>query len=259
MTDVLLVLCGLTGLTHGAVFSLIATYLPLLLVAIHAYWTLGAARGLMFIGLAGFVGFMAEAISLNHGTLFGGNYTYRAGAGMVIAKVPLSIIVYWAVFIYIGYWLVTSSLYWLNKRKPAEGHSSLRLLAPLVIADGLAVTAMDLLMDPVSTRAGSWSWQDGGPYFGVPIGNFVGWFIITIIVTGLFRTFEYYRPLAKPRRNHSIYLLPVLGYLLVGLDFLLGAASYHLSALIVIGIVVVIVPALANITLYRRGRHIMQS
>lgn len=256
LIDILGVLGGLSGLAYPATIKLVITYLPLFLLVIHACWTLGSKRGLTFISLAGFVGYAAEAISLNYFPLFGGSYTYAHGAGPTITKVPVSVIAYWAVFIYIGYWLMTTSLYWLSRKKPVKNHDPFKSVALLVVADGLVVTAIDLIMDPVSIRAGTWNWTNGGPYFGVPIGNFVGWFVITILVTGLFRAFEYYRPSAVPVRSGSAYLLPVLGYLLVGLDLILGAIYNHLSGLAIIGLIIVIGPPLANIGLYLRYRKV---
>jgi uncharacterized membrane protein len=246
--QVLLTLCGTAGIFKGDIFNLFATYMPLALLVLHACWTLTVWRGLAFILLAGFAGWAAEAISLHYGTLFGGDYTYPSQASLF--GVPLTIVTYWAVFIYIGYWLVTSFLYWFGKKKPSRQRGSLPLLGLLVVADGLAVTAIDLFMDPISVKAGPWNWVDGGPYFGVPIGNFVGWFCVTVLVTGLFRLFEYYRPQKEPKLHKSILLLPVLGYLLVGVNFLVGAIHYDLLLLAIIGTVIVIVPAIINLALY---------
>ena len=112
--------------------------------------------------------------------------------------------------------------------------------------------AIDLVMDPVSIRSGAWTWVHGGPYFGVPIGNFVGWFFVTIVATGVFRLFEYYSPRKAPTIASSIALIPVLGYLLIGINFLIGAVSYRLPALAALGLVIVIAPAIANLLLYMR-------
>ena len=211
-------------------------------------------RGLAFILLAGFIGWAAEAVSLHYGTVFGGDYIYPAQAG--VFGVPLTIITYWAVFIYTGYWLVTTFLYWHGRQKPSRKQGNLLPLGLVVLADGLAVTAIDLFMDPVSVRAGSWTWVDGGPYFGVPIGNFVGWFCVTVIVTGLFRLYEYYSPQREPKIDKSVLLLPVLGYLLVGINFLVGAISYDLLPLAAIGTAIVILPALINLALYARSKFV---
>ena len=32
----------------------------------------------------------------------------------------------------------------------------------------------DLVLDPAAVRLGFWAWYDPGPYFGVPVINFLG-------------------------------------------------------------------------------------
>jgi len=250
--QIVLTLSGIAGIFKGDTFNLIALYMPLAILILHACWTLTVRRGIAFILLAGLMGWTSEATSLHFGTVFGGNYTYPAQASLW--GVPLTIIMYWAVFIYTGYWLVTTFRYWLGRTKPVRGQNNLASLGLIVLADGLAVTAIDLFMDPISVKWGSWTWINGGPYFGVPIGNFVGWFLVTIVVTGLFRSFEYYSPQRDSKISKSILLLPVLGYLLVGVDFLAGALSFRLLLLAVIGTTIVIVPAGVNLFLYARSK-----
>ncbi|HSW98317.1 MAG TPA: carotenoid biosynthesis protein [Candidatus Saccharimonadales bacterium] len=251
--QIVLTLCGIAGLGKGAVFDLAVTYLPLALLVLHACWVLTVRRGLAFILLAAFVGWAAEAISLHYGTLFGGEYRYPTQAGLF--GVPFAIIAYWAIFIYSGYWLVTTFRYWLGKKKPDYKQSSLALVFLLVLADGLAVTAIDLFMDPISVRGGSWSWTHGGAYFGVPVGNFVGWFFVAVAATSVFRLFEYYWPQpAEPHIGRSALLVPVIGYLLVGLDFFAGALGFGLLPLAAIGTAIVIVPAAVNVALYVRSK-----
>jgi len=248
--QILLTASSIAGIFKDDTFNLVVTYLPLALLVLHACWTLTARRGLTFILLAGLIGWAAEAISLHYGTLFGGEYIYPMQPSLF--GVPFTIIIYWAVFIYTGYWLVSSFLYWFGRTKPNYKRGSLPFLGLLVFADGLAVMAIDLFMDPISVRAGSWTWMDGGPYFGVPIGNFIGWFVVTVLMTGLFRLFEYYKPQPDPQLSKSIFLLPVLGYLLVGVNFLVNAISYHMFLLAAIGTLLVIVPAVVNVLLYWR-------
>ena len=46
------------------------------------------------------------------------------------------------------------------------------------------VSATDLVADPVSVEGGLWVWYDGGPFFGVPYSNYIGWiFVGTIILS----------------------------------------------------------------------------
>lgn len=83
---------------------------------------------------------------------------------------------------------------------------------------------------------GQYSYPPQASFIGVPIGNFVGCFMVTIVVTGIFRLLEYYKPPNKERMlAESIFLLPVLGYLLVGINFLFSAISYHMVLLAAVG------------------------
>ncbi len=252
-TTLLIVVGAVLGIKNTA-FWFIASYLPLLILIGHACLTLTPRRGLCFIAGAALTGFAAEAISLHGLILFGGAYTYRVSP--VVFDVPVAIITYWAIFIYMGYWLVNSFQVWRGIRRPAKGSTRLSTLIPLILFDGLVVTAIDLLMDPVATRLGKWTWTTGGSYFGVPIGNFVGWFCVAILVTGTFRLYEYYRPQPTPKWDKSIILLPVLGYLLVSIAFLADGLRLHMWTLSFVGAALVITPAAASLIWYCKFRHL---
>ncbi|MFD0891453.1 carotenoid biosynthesis protein, partial [Streptosporangium algeriense] len=45
-----------------------------------------------------------------------------------------------------------------------------------------ALTAWDLFLDPQMTRLGLWTWHVPGPYRGVPLSNFVGWLLVSLLV-----------------------------------------------------------------------------
>lgn len=48
---------------------------------------------------------------------------------------------------------------------------------------GLAMVAWDLYLDPQMVGWGFWVWEQPGAYFGIPLVNFVGWFIVAALVT----------------------------------------------------------------------------
>lgn len=48
---------------------------------------------------------------------------------------------------------------------------------------GLAMTAWDLYLDPQMVAWGFWTWEQPGPYFGIPLSNFAGWFAVASLVT----------------------------------------------------------------------------
>jgi uncharacterized membrane protein len=56
------------------------------------------------------------------------------------------------------------------------------MLTAGAIIGAFGMTMLDLASDPrQSTQLGMWIWRDGGAYFGVPVQNFVGWFLETFI------------------------------------------------------------------------------
>ena len=59
--------------------------------------------------------------------------------------------------------------------------AGLRSFATPMIASFIMVS-WDLTIDPMaSTINGSWIWRDGGSYFGVPVSNFLGWYLTVYV------------------------------------------------------------------------------
>ena len=235
-------------------FKLLFLGLPVILLLLHSFQTLSFTRGVSFIILASITGLLMEIWGLKDGVIFGGNYVYKQNQ-LTLFSVPLSVVLYWAVFIYTGYCLVNSFLVWFEKKKPNIRQHNLWLVPLLIIADGLVVVAIDLFMDPIQVYKGNWVWLEGGPYFEIPIGNFVGWFLVTIIVTGLFRYYEYFKP-KEQEFDKSIYIIPVLGYGILSLSFALTAMKYQMFNLIIIGLSSMLPTVILSVLLFRRYQYI---
>jgi len=229
-------------------------YLPVIFLFFHAIWTLSFFRGLMLIFLAFFTGFIFEFFGLKYGTFFGGEYVY-ALSGVKIFTVPFKVILYWAVFIYTGYCITNSFLYWLKKDKPVKGKKDVFLLPFLILADGLIVLAIDLFMDPLQVKVGSWRWPNSGLYFGVPIGNFIGWFLVTIITTGSFRLYEYFKPLAFKKELKSVFIQIVLGYGLLYFSFFISAIRFKMTNLALVGSLTMLPIVIVNLFLLIKSIH----
>ncbi|GAA3826229.1 hypothetical protein GCM10022226_53720 [Sphaerisporangium flaviroseum] len=69
----------------------------------------------------------------------------------------------------------------------APGQAARRFDSTLrrVVAGAPALTAWDLFLDPQMIRLGLWTWADPGPYRGVPISNFAGWLVVSMLVMAL--------------------------------------------------------------------------
>lgn len=229
--------------------SLLVLTLPIIAIALHSYWTLGLKKTLFFLFASFAVGLIFETIGLKNGTLFGGRY-YYARTSLMIGDLPAVVPFYWSAFIYIGYCLTNSFLIWTKNTKPYYKNKNFYLLPLLVVADGLIVAAIDIFMDPVQVAGGTWTWIDKGPYFGIPIGNFIGWFVVAAISAGIFRLFEYFNKEVKAKVREEIYLVPVVGYFLLYLTLLIYALRLNFYSLALIGSFAMLPFVITSINLY---------
>jgi putative membrane protein len=91
--------------------------------------------------------------------------------------------------------------------------------ADVVLVPVLASFVMvmwDLCIDPgSSTILGAWTWRDGGGYFGVPLSNFLGWYLCVFTI---YLAFALYlrraaeRTRAKSLDERATWSLPALMY-----------------------------------------------
>lgn len=233
-------------------FKLIFLGIPVILVILHSFITLSPFRGTFFLLLAATIGFTSEYLGLKYGQFFGTFYTYKQQ--LTLFTVPLQVLFYWAVFIYTGYCITNSFLIWLRLKKPIQKFKNRWLFVLTILLDGFFVLAIDLFMDPLEVKQGTWTWINGGPYFGVPIGNFIGWFIVAVLSSGIFRSFEYLFPKKEEKFDKTIFIIPVLCYGLVALSLLGMAIQFQMYELGVLGSVFMIPTVLFNLFLFNRYR-----
>ena len=85
------------------------------------------------------------------------------------------------------------------------------------IAAEFAMVAWDLSQEPVwATIVKAWIWADGGPYFGVPLSNFAGWFLTVYAIYQLFALYIERRSYTTDiaRQPLTFWRLPILFYAL---------------------------------------------
>jgi len=121
---------------------------------------------LAFYGVSLVYGFVLEQLVI----LQFDTYAYPVDAYLLtLFDVPLAISFGWGAILYTGFAVATR-----------YGLSSARI--PAFAA--LFALHIDLSMDVVAAGVGYWTWLDGGLWFGVPLGNFFGWFCVTGFYTG---------------------------------------------------------------------------
>ncbi len=159
------------GFRHPSFF-----FIPLIaIISIEFYKnTLRPAVSLLLVAFT--VGTLAEAHGLAYGTIFGARYEYAFQSITSLANVPLQVGAFWAIFYYLSHVVVNT----FNR-----SGSLLRLC----LLDAALMTGIDLLLDPVMVAQGAWRWFGTGPYFGIPTGNFFGWFFVSLTISLVVRKF----------------------------------------------------------------------
>ena len=188
---------------------------------LHALYTLGWRRALLFLGITCAAGFLFEFAGVKTGVIFG-RYLYTDVLGpKILSTVPLIIPPAYFMMLYPSY-IITNLI--LDARPEAREHTFARLFWATLMT-GLVMTAWDLSNDPLMAgEVKAWLWLDGGPYFGIPIRNFYGWIAVSITICFVYRFLERevrVEPYGRP--FPWVMFAPILGYAAFALsDCLIG-------------------------------------
>lgn len=208
-------------------------FLALTLIG-HALHHLGLRRTLIFFLMSGLTALAAEHLAIIYQPL--GAYEFHLKSDWSIGYLPISVLLAWCFFIYVGYAVSNAGLRAFGRKKPGRVNPEMLLLVLLVLMDAWLITSVDLMIDPVQKFEKNWTWTDGGAFFGVPPGNFLGWMAVVGVASFTFRLFEYFRP-ARQSDEENYGWIPVLIYVLIALFYLYAAYKYFGWPLAGIGIV----------------------
>lgn len=139
------------------------------------------ARGiLLFSGLCLLVGNIFENIGVTTGFPYG-HYYFTDLMGPKVFHVPIFLGLAYLGMGYLSWTLARLILG--NVRGPLVGAQTVTL--PLFAS--FVMVSWDVAMDPIwSTVLRAWVWRDGGKYFGVPMTNFLGWYLAVYVFYQLF-------------------------------------------------------------------------
>jgi uncharacterized membrane protein len=155
-----------------------------------------------------------ENLSIETGFPFG-HYHYTGGGKLFL--VPWFI---GPAYLATGYlaWIVATVLLGDVRR---NSHWLTTIGTPVIGA--FAMTAWDLSLDPrASTIQQNWIWENGGGFFGVPLGNFLGWTFTVYLFMQVFALYLRSRgplPTAEQERTETSDLQGVLLYGLTTVSF----------------------------------------
>jgi putative membrane protein len=218
------------------IFQLYADRLPTLLVVafhvlppavfafVHGNKTYRLRGILVFMVLSLGSATLFESLSLRTGFPFG-HYYFTGVMGPKVFQLPVLLAL---AYVGMGYlsWIVSLLILGYQDR-PLQGRRI--VLLPLIAS--FVMVAWDLSMDPVWTNLyRAWVWRDGGSYFGVPVSNFLGWYLTVYL---------FYQAFALDLRRRAVlplppeyWRLPVLFYGVSAAGNLLIAAEPAMPAVV---------------------------
>lgn len=179
----------------------------------------GAGATLRAAGTILALSWAAEAFGSRTGIFFG-KYSYTDALQPQILNVPVQIPLGWLMMLPPSWAAAQAITYRVNSRWHFPA---------FVSVSALAMTAWDLFLDPMMVTWGIWSWDNPGSYFGIPWTNYLGWLLVSALITFLIR----------PRKMPLVPLLIIYTaiWLLesVGLGFFWGIHGAAIAGFIVMG------------------------
>ena len=156
-----------------ALDSFVATALIFIVVFLYAVERYGKKNALIFFIVTSVVSLFFENLSIFTGFPFG-FYHYSPSLGVL--PVPLIIIFEYFAMGYLSW--ILSHILTGQYSKRLEGKQI--FIVPLIAT--FIMVMWDLTVDPISaTLQGLWVWTYPGPFFGIPISNYFGWFLVVYI------------------------------------------------------------------------------
>ena len=175
-------------------------YVMLIVALIHSYITKGWRFTVYFFTFLFVLSGITEYLGVTKGFLFG-KYQYLPGTELgplMFGVVPIAIPITWALLVYIGIEILELIIHFQincikilksNQRKMIKFLEYLGYILLLSFIEGYIITAWDFSMDPLAVSLGYYRWESQGLglYFGIPLTNFFGWWLL-----GAFMAFCYF-------------------------------------------------------------------
>ena len=230
VTSVSNILSIFTSMWILGVAGSLSIYSIFAFVLLHSSKVLGNKKSAIFLIMAFLIGLIFEIEGLIYGEIGGGHYFYTTST--FFFGVPFSIPFEWAIIIYICYTLVNLFLFGFNGEKPKKNDNLwyfLGLTTLLSVISGLMAVNLDMILDPVSVapQVATWIWIGGGPYFGIPVGNFIGWLLVAGIAVFIFRCYE--AIVSKSNIQTEINTFSYLSIIILYMVYFFTYAAYALK------------------------------
>ncbi len=143
-------------------------------IFLHARSRFGRTKALKLLAAGTLISLAFELLGTSTGIPFG-TYSYTTLLGYRIADlVPFAIPLSW-------FYMVYASLAIVSRIFQADHSKSTKTVWALTA--GAILTAWDVSLDPAMSRATNhWIWETDGFFYGMPLTNWLGWFLTGSIV-----------------------------------------------------------------------------
>lgn len=140
----------------------------------------GLPRAVAAAGAVAAATTVVERVGVRTGLLFG-RYHYTERLQPQVGGVPIIV-----------------PMAWFAMAVPSREVVGARSPVARVALGAAALTAWDAFLDPQMTAEDYWVWEGGGRYRGIPLHNFLGWFVTGL---GVMTMLEVLLPVASSRRE----------------------------------------------------------
>lgn len=158
-----------------------------------------AARSLAVLVSAALFAWIFENLNV-HQVAGRGAYSYNEKFAVFLDRVPLFIVLSWAIILWTAMQITTSSTRSLSQR---------------ICRDASLTVLLDLGFDATAIRHEFWTWHGvslNEAWFGVPAGNFFGWLWVSIAFSYATRTLDREIKNLRTRNVLQIFVLPPLAF-----------------------------------------------
>ncbi len=182
--------------------------------------------GAMF-GITWATAFACEFLSTRIGFPFG-DYFYTGftvGEELYISNIPFMDSLSFTFLLYASYCLALWFVLPVQSSSPKFRRNFILedvLSWPVIGLTCMLFMFIDIVIDPVALQGERWflgqiyGYPDPGVYFGVPLANFMGWFIVGLIAMTVYRVVD-----------HHLGVLPKLPQIIPVRDILFGCGLYY--------------------------------
>ncbi len=163
---------------------------------IHGVQTLEIRAISMFFVISAAITYLMEWLGTQYGVPFG-SYYYTYKIGPLLFGVPFVIPIQWFNMLYICY-IMTQAIFIRLSAINDNVRNDTSITQSIIVASvtGLFMVAWDLINDPFMVGLGAWVWTDPLWFFGlsfqeVPLSNFIGWELTSILAILLFEMYRH--------------------------------------------------------------------